>query len=336
LSVSESTSENVSESTPPLECHQIRGCGQHPENRRTDEENRRKRFREVGRKTTKQHCDEQFGERQSEMTTGATIQRINARIKRRSAMLLALTLGAALAALVAMVIITARPAEAPSSEKIVFVRIVFVSGRTTGKGVNNPTGDSEIFRMNPNDTGVKQLAFNQVRDSEPVLSPDGQKIAYLSDGIQTSNPQGDAEVYVMNALDGSDSIYLSNNGGEVEDSFADFSPDGQKIAYMSSRAQTSNPEGDREVYSMNILDGSGKRNLTNNGDGVFDDSTSGVCRRSRENINGGYGFTLLLSSIVLTDAHLAPCVGQGERRRGRREPHYRPLRATDSDPSNAC
>ena len=94
MSVSKSTSENVSESTPPLECLQIRGCGQHPENRRTDEENRRKRFREVGRKATKQHCDEQFGDRrQAEMTTGATIQRINARTKRRSAMLPDLTLG---------------------------------------------------------------------------------------------------------------------------------------------------------------------------------------------------------------------------------------------------
>ena len=179
-------------------------------------------------------------------------------------MLLALTLRAALAA---MVMITARQAEAAFSEKT-----VFDSGRTTGKGVNNPTGDSEIFRMNLNGTGVKQLNFNQVRDSEPVLSPDGQKISYLSEGIQTSNPQGDAEVYVMNALDGTGSIYLSNKGGEVEDSFANFSPDGQKIAHISSGAQTSNPEDDREVYSINILDRLGKKNLTNNGDGVFDDS----------------------------------------------------------------
>src|SRR5215212_5913928 len=111
-----------------------------------------------------------------------------------------------------MVMISARQAEAASSEKI-----VFVSGRTTGKGVNNPTGDNEIFRRNLNGAGVKQLTFNQVRDSEPVLSPDGQKIAYLSEGIQTSNPQGDAEVHVMNTLDGSGKRNLTNNGHGVFD-----------------------------------------------------------------------------------------------------------------------
>ena len=32
----------------------------------------------------------------------------------------------------------------------------------------------------------------------------------------------------------------------------------------------SNPEGDHEVYVMNASDGKGKRNLTNNGAGVYD------------------------------------------------------------------
>jgi hypothetical protein len=33
--------------------------------------------------------------------------------------------------------------------------MLFVSDRTTGKGVNNPTGDYEIFSMNANGTAVR-------------------------------------------------------------------------------------------------------------------------------------------------------------------------------------
>ncbi|MBA2713912.1 MAG: hypothetical protein H0U55_10235 [Rubrobacteraceae bacterium] len=69
-------------------------------------------------------------------------------------MLLLLALGAILAALVAG---TAQQAEAAFTEKI-----VFVSTRTTGTGVDNPTGDYEIFKMNPDGTG-HQAAYHQRR-----------------------------------------------------------------------------------------------------------------------------------------------------------------------------
>jgi hypothetical protein len=64
----------------------------------------------------------------------------------------------------------AHQADAASPEKV-----VFVSERTTGKGVNNPTGDAEIFRMNPNGTGVRQLTFNQVFDTTPTLPPTARR-----------------------------------------------------------------------------------------------------------------------------------------------------------------
>ncbi len=121
-------------------------------------------------------------------------------------MLLSLALGTALAAIMALVAGTARQAEAAFTDKIVFMSL-----RTTGKGVNNPTGDVEIFSMNPNGTGLKQLTFNEAVDIHPTLSPDGKKIAYTSFGTQTSNPEGDTEVYVMNALDGTGQKNLTNN-----------------------------------------------------------------------------------------------------------------------------
>jgi Tol biopolymer transport system component len=178
-------------------------------------------------------------------------------------MLSGLGLGVAMAGVVALAGV-AHQAEAALTEKI-----VFASNRTTGTGVNNPTGDLEIFKMNPDGTGLKQLTFNKATDAMPTLSPDGRKIAYISLGVQTSNPEGDQEVYVMNALDGTGKKNLSNNNVEVEDSLPSFSPDSQKIAYQTSGAQTSNPEGDGEVYAMKS-DGTGKKNLSNNGGGVSD------------------------------------------------------------------
>ena len=202
------------------------------------------------------------------MRTQATAHEVEARGNtRRSALLLVLALGAALAALVALAG-TARQAEAtfPGTNG----KIVFASERTTGTGVDNPTGDYEIFTSKPDGTGLKQLTNNTVNDSFPVFSPDGKKIAYESQGVQTSNLDGDYDVYLMNATDGSGQTNLSNNGYYVHDFDPVFSPDGKKIAYESQGVQTSNPEGDYEIYLMSATDGSGQTNLSNNGTGVTD------------------------------------------------------------------
>jgi hypothetical protein len=70
-----------------------------------------------------------------------------------------------------------------------------------------------------------------------------------------SNPEGESEVYVMKALDGSGQANLSNNGSGVYDNFSFFSADGTKVFYESQGVQTSNPEGDIEIYRANALDG---------------------------------------------------------------------------------
>ena len=110
-------------------------------------------------------------------------------------MLLSLALGAALAAIVAMTGV-AREAEAafPGANG----RIVFESDRTSGKGVNNPTGDVEIFAMNRDGTGVTQLTNNTADDFDPSYSAKGEVSLF------STNRDGNIEIYVMDS-DGTDS-----------------------------------------------------------------------------------------------------------------------------------
>ena len=195
------------------------------------------------------------------MKNETTIHRAEAPGK-RSALLLGIGVGVALAAAVAMAGLT-QQADAAAPEKI-----VFVSDRTTGKGVSNPTGDVEIFRMSTNGTGVRQLTFNQAADTKPVLTPDGQKVVYESAEAQASNPEGDQEIYVMNA-DGSGNRNLTDNRAILDEWMPSISPDGKKIAYVSEGEQVGNPQADPEIYAMN-LDGSEQKNLTSNGESVSD------------------------------------------------------------------
>ena len=174
-------------------------------------------------------------------------------------MLLSVALGVSLSAVVALA------GTSPKAQAAITEKIVFASNRTTGTGVNNPTGDYEIFRMNPDGTGIRQLTTNKVEDIGPTLSPDKTKVAYHSYGKQTSNPEGDWEIYVMNASDGRGKKNLTNSDTDVNDFYPVFSPGGKTIAYQSYGKQISNPEGDSEVYRMSALDGSAKKNLSNNG-----------------------------------------------------------------------
>ena len=69
----------------------------------------------------------------------------------------------------------------------------------------------------------------------------------------------------MKASDGTGKKNLTNNGADVSDFFPAFSPSGKRIAYSSHGKQSSNPEGDQEIYVMSALDGTGKKNFSNNG-----------------------------------------------------------------------
>src|SRR5215210_9589484 len=110
---------------------------------------------------------------------------------------LAITAAALVASLLALVVLT-KPAEAitlpgDSPPK----KIAFESNRVTK---SNPTGDYEIYTMNPNGTGLIQLTYNTSDDREPDWSPGRTKIAFQRNG----------EIYVMKS-DGTNQTNITNN-----------------------------------------------------------------------------------------------------------------------------
>jgi hypothetical protein len=80
----------------------------------------------------------------------------------------------------------------------------------------------------------------------PAWSPDGRKIAFVSDR------DGNSEIYVIHA-DGSEQRNLTRQ--PASDSHPSWSPDGRKLAFVSRR------DGNAEIYVMNA-DGSELRNVT--------------------------------------------------------------------------
>ena len=115
---------------------------------------------------------------------------------------------------------------------------------------SNRDGDFDIYVMNADGSGVRQLTHTTVHEFDPIWSPNGKRIAFAR-----LDETGDFDVIVMNA-DGSGEINLTNN--DVVNDFAGaWSPDGKRMAIASNR------DGDDEVFIIN-LDGSGVTQLTHN------------------------------------------------------------------------
>jgi Tol biopolymer transport system component len=118
---------------------------------------------------------------------------------------------------------------------------------------SNRTGDHEIYVMNADGSGVRQLTDSDGLDVHPSWSPDGSRIVFASARTtQMYSSPGKLQIYVMDA-DGQHPVRLTNN--QVNDYSPEWSPDGQRIAFLSDR------DGIPEVYVMR-LDGSQQTNVT--------------------------------------------------------------------------
>jgi Tol biopolymer transport system component len=122
-------------------------------------------------------------------------------------------------------------------------KIAFASTRTSGAGVNNPEGDSEIFTMNPDGTGLEQLTENAANDYDPAWSAQGDAIAFVS---QRDNQN--EEIYVMDA-DGTNQVRLTDNAASDRNPAFSPNPDGSRIAFTSTRV----PSGS-DIFVMGAVD----------------------------------------------------------------------------------
>ncbi len=111
-------------------------------------------------------------------------------------------------------------------------------------------GNVEIYSMNMDGTNITNLTNHSSIDTCPSVSPDGSKIAFMSNRDEFNH-----ETYIMNN-DGSNVTRLTNDGYIHQN--PSFSPDGQKIIFNSNLDETH-----YEIYTINI-DGTNLTRLTNN------------------------------------------------------------------------
>ncbi len=134
-----------------------------------------------------------------------------------------------------------------------------------------PTYD--IYVANPDGSNLKALTHNQGYNAEAVISTDGKHIVF------TSTRNGDLDIYIMDS-DGKNVKQLTDELGYDGGPF--FSRDGKWIVYRAFHPKT---EAEKEEYKRllkeNLIrptelelwvmrtDGSGKRQITNNGAANF-------------------------------------------------------------------
>ena len=151
--------------------------------------------------------------------------------------------------------------------------IVFVSWRD---------GNGEVYAMDADGSGPRNLTQHPAKDVRPAWSPDGRRIAFVS------RRDGNGEVYIMDA-DGSGKRNLTRDRAS-DDDHPTWSPDGRKIAFLRGRPQSqtvdvstwhpqpANCSGSPRrcvfrffLYDLYVVnaDGSGLRRLTRNQAGTY-------------------------------------------------------------------
>jgi dipeptidyl aminopeptidase/acylaminoacyl peptidase len=114
--------------------------------------------------------------------------------------------------------------------------------------VTTRDGNDEVYSMNADGTGQRDLSANPASDRSPHWSPDGTRIVFRS----LRDPAEGRELFTMNADGGAQQPLASSPGADRTPSFA---PDMSGVVFATGRF------GNQDIASVG-LDGSGLRQLT--------------------------------------------------------------------------
>lgn len=130
---------------------------------------------------------------------------------------------------------------------------------------------NEIFVMNADGTGRRQLTNTPAAEQEPVWSPDGSRIAFAKDASGT-DATTDLEIWAMNA-DGGSPTQLTNTVQGARDTQPAWSPLGNQIAFVSEgRPEQTNSD----IYVMDT------NPATEDASNLTDDTTTPVYQYNDE------------------------------------------------------
>lgn len=121
--------------------------------------------------------------------------------------------------------------------------------RTKIAFVSNRTGNKEVYVVDYDGYGLRQVTRNGSINLSPAWNPNGREIAYVS------YQGGDADIYVVDLTTGKERRLV---GGKGVQGAPAYSPDGQHLLFSQTRGSES------EIYICRS-DGSGVRRLTRSG-----------------------------------------------------------------------